>query len=70
MSGPIVRRYGFPNFDKIFGEREVKHGIDEEAAADRIADEAKVDSGGSPGVSASTSPEPKADRPGRRSKPA
>ena len=21
MSGPIVRKYGFPNFDKIFGER-------------------------------------------------
>ena len=20
MSGPIVRKYGFPNFDKIFGE--------------------------------------------------
>ena len=21
MSGPIVRKYGFPNFEKIFGER-------------------------------------------------
>ncbi len=26
MSGPIVRKYGFPNFEKIFGEREVPHG--------------------------------------------
>jgi hypothetical protein len=26
MSGPIVRKYGFPNFEKIFGERELKHG--------------------------------------------
>ncbi len=26
MSGPIVRKYGFPNFEKIFGEREIQHG--------------------------------------------
>ncbi len=29
MSGPIVRRYGFPNFEKIFGERDAKHGVDD-----------------------------------------
>jgi hypothetical protein len=29
MSGPIVRKYGFPNHDKIFGERPVQHGVDE-----------------------------------------
>jgi len=29
MSGPIVRKYGFPNFEKIFGERELQHGVDE-----------------------------------------
>ena len=29
VSGPIVRKYGFPNFDKIFGERPLQHGIDE-----------------------------------------
>jgi hypothetical protein len=29
MSGPIVRRYGFPNFEKIFGERPIEHGSDE-----------------------------------------
>jgi hypothetical protein len=28
MSGPIVRRYGFPNFDRIFGERPLQHGVD------------------------------------------
>ena len=27
MSGPIVRKYGFPNFDKIFGKRELEHGV-------------------------------------------
>jgi hypothetical protein len=32
MSGPIIRRYGFPNFEKIFGERELKHGSDSESA--------------------------------------
>jgi len=29
MSGPIVRKYGFPNFDKIFGQRDLEHGVDE-----------------------------------------
>lgn len=29
MSGPIVRKYGFPNFEKIFGEKPVEHGVDE-----------------------------------------
>jgi hypothetical protein len=28
MSGPIVRKYGFANFEKIFGERELKHGVE------------------------------------------
>jgi hypothetical protein len=29
MSGPIIRKYGFPNFEKIFGERSMQHGVDE-----------------------------------------
>lgn len=29
MSGPIVRKYGFPNFDEIFGKKEPQHGIEE-----------------------------------------
>ncbi len=29
MSGPIVRKYGFPNFEQIFGKREPQHGVDE-----------------------------------------
>jgi hypothetical protein len=36
MSGPIVRKYGFPNFEKIFGERPLQHGVDE---ADTAGDE-------------------------------
>jgi len=31
MSGPIVRKYGFPNFDQIFGKRDLEHGVDEPA---------------------------------------
>jgi hypothetical protein len=33
MSGPIVRRYGFPNFEKIFGDRGLQHGVEEEKAS-------------------------------------
>lgn len=31
MSGPIVRKYGFPNFESIFGERPIQHGADADA---------------------------------------
>jgi hypothetical protein len=34
MSGPIIRKYGFPNFDKIFGERPLEHGVDEAEPTD------------------------------------
>jgi hypothetical protein len=38
MSGPIVRRYGFPNFEQIFGKREMQHGVDEaESPAEKSA---------------------------------
>jgi hypothetical protein len=40
MSGPIVRRYGFPNFEKIFGDRPIEHGIEEEAPSEAQAEEA------------------------------
>jgi hypothetical protein len=29
MSGPIIRKYGFPNFEKIFGARPLEHGLDD-----------------------------------------
>ena len=32
MSGPIIRKYGFPNFDEIFGKRELQHGVDDKEA--------------------------------------
>ena len=28
MSGPIVRKYGFPNHESIFGKREIEHGVE------------------------------------------
>ena len=39
MSGPIVRKYGFPNFEKIFGERALEHGVDEPVEATSATDE-------------------------------
>ena len=39
MSGPIVRKYGFANFEKIFGERPLQHGLEEgEEAAQEPAE--------------------------------
>lgn len=34
MSGPIVRKYGFPNHESIFGKKDIEHGVDEGAAAE------------------------------------
>ena len=31
MSGPIVRKYGFSNHEKIFGARPLEHGVDDDA---------------------------------------
>lgn len=31
MSGPIVRKYGFTNHEKIFGARPLEHGVDDDA---------------------------------------
>ncbi len=42
MSGPIVRKYGFPNFEKIFGERPLQHG-DEGAEAPTTAEPEKAE---------------------------
>ena len=57
MSGPIVRRYGFPNFDKIFGDRPLEHGAGEDESPKNPAE------GTGDSVSKSEMPEPiKADR--------
>jgi hypothetical protein len=45
MSGPIIRKYGFPNFEKIFGTRAPQHGTDDPA-----------DPGGTPGTETPTEP--------------
>jgi hypothetical protein len=39
MSGPIIRRYGFPNFEKIFGDRPIEHGIEEAEPSESLVDE-------------------------------
>ena len=59
MSGPIVRRYGFPNFEKIFGERPIEHGVEEPESADtRPGEKASTESKPQP------EPSKKADEPG------
>jgi len=55
MSGPIVRKYGFPNFEKIFGERELKHGTEGEAETPPAPQP--------PAESPGTAPEPGTARP-------
>jgi hypothetical protein len=40
MSGPIVRKYGFPNFEKIFGERELQHGLEQGETEEGAASDA------------------------------
>ena len=41
MSGPIVRKYGFPNFEEIFGKRELKHGVEDPSAGKKEAEPTK-----------------------------
>ena len=38
MSGPIVRKYGFPNHEAIFGKRPLEHGAEAEAEDEKAAD--------------------------------
>jgi len=41
MSGPIVRKYGFPNFEQIFGKRDLEHGIEGKQPVDPLHREAQ-----------------------------
>jgi hypothetical protein len=38
MSGPIIRKYGFPNFENIFGKRDLEHGAEETPAKADVPD--------------------------------
>jgi hypothetical protein len=58
MSGPIVRKYGFPNFDKIFGERPLQHGVEEEEEQG-----ARTDKAGATKTKRKTAAEPKPKAP-------
>ena len=37
-----MRRYGFPNFDKIFGERPLEHGVEEPEQPEAQAEESSA----------------------------
>lgn len=43
MSGPIVRKYGFPNFEQIFGKRDLEHGVEGKKPVDPLHREAEDD---------------------------
>ena len=43
MSGPIIRKYGFPNHESIFGKKEVEHGVEEQGEAGVSEGTAKPD---------------------------
>jgi len=38
MAGPIIRKYGFPNHEAIFGKRPLEHGAEAEAEDKKAAD--------------------------------
>jgi hypothetical protein len=56
VSGPIVRKYGFPNFEQIFGKRELEHGADE--------DEKEEERGAETNAPGATAPAQEAGKPG------
>ena len=63
MSGPIIRKYGFPNFEQIFGKRDPAHGSGDERPYQAAAPQAPLDSE-QPGHSAPVPPsDPKATPP-------
>ena len=43
MGGPIVRKYGFPNFDKIFGEKPILHGVDDDPKPEASQEQPSAD---------------------------
>jgi hypothetical protein len=62
MSGPIVRKYGFPNFEKIFGERPLEHGVDESGQSGEET-ETPTSPKEKPKARKKTAGEPKASKP-------
>ncbi len=60
MSGPIVRRYGFPNFEQIFGKRPLEHGVDEHDAEPGTPGAERADRTDSSPLSASSASGPAA----------
>jgi hypothetical protein len=48
MSGPIIRKYGFKNFEKIFGEKPIPHGKDEPSLTPDLPKDGKLDSPADP----------------------
>jgi hypothetical protein len=59
VSGPIVRKYGFPNFEQIFGKRELEHGVDDDSPAASQGGETPNPAGEEAAAGQGNTPEPK-----------
>jgi hypothetical protein len=59
MSGPIIRKYGFPNFEKIFGKRALEHGVDDADKSEQTTTQEKPAEAASGTASASKAEESK-----------
>ena len=58
MSGPIIRKYGFPNFENIFGKRDLEHGAEETPAKADAPDPSGETGGKSEAAKRSEAPKP------------
>ncbi len=58
MSGPIIRKYGFPNFDQIFGKKELEHGVEAETAPPKETPAAPAAQAGTPAPKGETAKKP------------
>jgi hypothetical protein len=60
VSGPIIRKYGFPNHEQIFGSRPLEHGADPEPGDVKAADKpAKAEAKAETKAKPKAAPKPK-----------
>jgi len=65
MSGPIIRKYGFPNFEGIFGKETPKHGVDDPPAETPAAETPAIGKQGDPDAKPADDAKPGVSPPGR-----
>jgi len=63
MPGPILRKYGFPNVEKIFGERPLEHGVEDEKAGESSCSNPPLSRSEAGSVASSTPAQPTPNKP-------